>query len=1174
LSSAPNSTGRSAGVARRVLRWVRATAAVALLVAAMAAGVWVWLGTQSSANTLAFLVNRWAPGVHVGMVTGSVRHGAHLDAISWRDGESSATITDLEWTAQIQASWSDVIAALVKPSVDAGGETPTAAPLVNLTLNMTRVSVVLGPSSQPERPPLVLPSAVNLPLALDVRLGVKTLEITQDQRVHRLDKLRVRYRHAAGHQPHVFDLDELHYGDLQATAHASVRSVDRWPLAARLQIETPATVVAAHLSGQRLSAWVTLEGHLAAAQVDGKTEQASLVLSAQAHRNQRLLLDAQATINPWAPQPLERASAALSQVDIAAWLPAGSGVPATNISGSLQVAPGTGGAWLADVSLTQAPTALLPAAKLDAHAVLSDQRLEVSGIDFSVKQASTAQAWLRGSASMDTGAAQLRANLQGGAPGLQLTTDFTAGTQLQQLPVGHVALTIDNAAALTRWFNQLAQRTQLADPIDVAPTGRVRLDASFSDQGQVDATLIAEQLAVPLEGASVTLSSATVRLSNTWQDLQVSLDAQVRAPVWLERADIQATTRLTIPAKPAHPLTWQDLRWRASVTDLAKRTWQASTTSGWTGQLHNGKATGNASGLSVGLQGCAAPHCAALLSWQPWSASGQGIDFAGHIANINAALAQAIAPQAPSTADSNWRSDLVLGGPFQVQLGPNTPPNVFLRLSKTGGDVEVAAPSAKAKAWRSLALQTLALQVDWMGRRLQAQAQIESGLAGSAVAQLSTTLDAAGWGLLATPNAPLTGTGKLQLKDLAWLSPWLPANLQVGGTLQAQLSLGGTHAKPVPGGVIEAQHLFARDKYGDFDVGGGALKAQLDEQGITVQNLVLHGVVDEAQGGALSATGRLNWADNAGDAAQLKLKLERFQVASKADRRVRISGELNSRWVNGRLSVKGGLGVDKADITLSKLGAPRLGEDVVIVGNKPAPPSQALPLDLDIDLSLGDAFKVTGFGLTTGLRGKLHISGPDANNQPILYGEVNTVDARYKAYGQDLSVKRGRLVFAGRPDAPQLDILAVRTLTEPQVGVQVQGALNAPKVQLYASVPMADSEKLSWLLLGHPSARGGSEAALIQSAVLALVGDTNALVGGVDEFSIDGETKLSDGTIRAAQFTVGKQLGDRLYTTYTRSVASIQGLLSVYLKLTDHLAVRAQTGESNNIDLVWTRAYD
>jgi translocation and assembly module TamB len=112
------------------------------------------------------------------------------------------------------------------------------------------------------------------------------------------------------------------------------------------------------------------------------------------------------------------------------------------------------------------------------------------------------------------------------------------------------------------------------------------------------------------------------------------------------------------------------------------------------------------------------------------------------------------------------------------------------------------------------------------------------------------------------------------------------------------------------------------------------------------------------------------------------------------------------------------------------------------------------------------------------------------------------------------------------------------------------------------------------LLLGHPSARGGSEAALIQSAVLALVGDTNALVGGVDEFSIDGETKLSDGTIRAAQFTVGKQLGDRLYTTYTRSVASIQGLLSVYLKLTDHLAVRAQTGESNNIDLVWTRAYD
>ena len=88
------------------------------------------------------------------------------------------------------------------------------------------------------------------------------------------------------------------------------------------------------------------------------------------------------------------------------------------------------------------------------------------------------------------------------------------------------------------------------------------------------------------------------------------------------------------------------------------------------------------------------------------------------------------------------------------------------------------------------------------------------------------------------------------------------------------------------------------------------------------------------------------------------------------------------------------------------------------------------------------------------------------------------------------------------------------------------------------------------------------------------MGDTNALLGGVDEFSIGGETKLSDGSTRAAQLTVGKQLGERLYTSYTRSVSSVQGLLSVYLKLTNSLAVRAQTGEANNVDLVWSRAYD
>ena len=91
---------------------------------------------------------------------------------------------------------------------------------------------------------------------------------------------------------------------------------------------------------------------------------------------------------------------------------------------------------------------------------------------------------------------------------------------------------------------------------------------------------------------------------------------------------------------------------------------------------------------------------------------------------------------------------------------------------------------------------------------------------------------------------------------------------------------------------------------------------------------------------------------------------------------------------------------------------------------------------------------------------------------------------------------------------------------------------------------------------------------------MGLVGDNQGFADVIDEFSIEGESRQTDGSTRAAQLTVGKQLGERIYTSYTRSVASIQGLLSIHLKLSNSLSVRAQTGEANNIDLVWSRAYD
>ena len=1172
----PAPANLSVRTASRALRWLRRLFLMTVLIALLVVGVWAWLGSASSVRAAAFAVNRWVPGVQVGPVSGSLREGGRIDTVAWTDQATSVHIDALDWSWRPDAPWWQVLRALVladgaQQGVSADSGVPVDLPLYYASLRAQRVAVVLPPASDEASAPLVLPQSVRLPVGLDLGLEVDVIEVTQGEQVHRLGGLRAHYHHAGGMQAHVLDINGLQYGDLTASAHLRALAFERWPVQVQLQVATPATRVADHLVAQRLSASVSLAGELADGQVAGQVVPAALTLKAEAMGNGRRLLSASATLSPWAAQPVEQASVTLSRVNAAVWLPPGSGVPATDLSGVVRIKPTEPGTWLADVALTHAPTAQVPAGQLAAHLRWNGDALEVSGLDLAVVPRGTAPAWLRGSGVWRRSSGQVQARLQAQAPGMGLETQLSAGLQRSALPVGRIALNVENAAQLTQWINQLAQRTQLVPPLDLSPSGSLQVDASFSAQGQVSATLRARNLSVPVDGITAELTQATVALSNTWQDLGVQVDAQGRWPGQAESAQVHATTRLSVDAD-ARALAWRELMWRVSVRDLAQRVWQASSTSVWRGQFKGGVATGNASGLSVGLQSCEALSCAALVSWQDWSASAQGVDFKGRLDNISAALAQAVMATAATPPRTDWRTDVVMGGVFQARLGPAHQPDVRLSLSKTRGDFSVS--TGDSAGWQALDVQVLDVDVQWRGSALQARASAMSRLVGSSTAELSTSLQAQGWSVLATPTAPVQGQAQFRLNEITWLKPWLPPGLQVGGTVQADVRLSGTQEKPLVTGSVDGQRLFARDQRGAFELGGGVLQARLDADGMEIERFYLHGVGSEAQGGHVEAKGRLDWSQAADTSARLSLKLVGFQVASQADRRIRLSGDLSGRWVGGRLAVNGDLRVDKADITLSKLGAPSLGDDVVIVGRAPLPPSQPLPLDLDIDLSLGQDFQVTGFGLTTGLRGQLRIGGPDANNQPILNGEVNTVQARYKAYGQDLVVQRGRLVFAGRPDAPVLDILAVRALTEPQVGVQVQGPLRAPRVELYANVPMANSEKLSWLLLGHPSARGGSEAALIQNAVLALVGDTNALMGGVDEFSINGETRLSDGTTRAAQFTVGKQLGERLYTSYTRSVASVQGLLSVYLKLTSSLSVRAQTGEANNVDLVWSRAYD
>jgi translocation and assembly module TamB len=200
---------------------------------------------------------------------------------------------------------------------------------------------------------------------------------------------------------------------------------------------------------------------------------------------------------------------------------------------------------------------------------------------------------------------------------------------------------------------------------------------------------------------------------------------------------------------------------------------------------------------------------------------------------------------------------------------------------------------------------------------------------------------------------------------------------------------------------------------------------------------------------------------------------------------------------------------------------------------------------------------------------------------PQLTGQVRTERGQYRAWGQRLEIETGLLNFNGPYDNPTLELLALRQLPDQRVGVQLSGTALAPRLRLYADPDLPESEKLAWLVLGRPAGGTGAETALLQQAALALFSRrSRANEGGfqrslgLDELSFQGETQRADGSAQAAALTLGKRISRQLYLSYSRSVVGTTGTVAILYDLARHLTLRAQAGDDNAIELIYTRQYD
>jgi len=412
-------------------------------------------------------------------------------------------------------------------------------------------------------------------------------------------------------------------------------------------------------------------------------------------------------------------------------------------------------------------------------------------------------------------------------------------------------------------------------------------------------------------------------------------------------------------------------------------------------------------------------------------------------------------------------------------------------------------------------------------------------------------------------NRALHGTLDADLRNLAFLEALSPEIANVHGTLGGSLALSGTLAAPQFQGRIRTQGFSAELPRAGLKLHDGTFAISGDAQG----RLVVTGQIASGSG-VLHLDGNAGFAANA--PLSLTIKGDNVLVANIPAAHVVASPDLHITRANGVFALTGSVSIPSAKIAAEKLpgqGPSKASPDVVIVDQPQAAEVAPLAMNADLDVKLGDDVKVQGYGLDGTVHGQLAVRvqpGRTATGR----GEIR-IEGKYQAYGQNLSIERGRLLFAGtRLDNPGLDIRAVRNIRSQDitVGLSIRGTAQQPILAVFSDPAMEQAEALSYLVTGRPlNALKSGEGDTLNTAAQALGG----LAGDRLAKSIGARLGLEAGVssseaLGGSAFTAGKYLSPRLFLSYGVGLFTPGQVITLRYTLNRFLQFEAENATTGN----------
>ncbi|NIG62372.1 MAG: translocation/assembly module TamB [Serratia symbiotica] len=427
---------------------------------------------------------------------------------------------------------------------------------------------------------------------------------------------------------------------------------------------------------------------------------------------------------------------------------------------------------------------------------------------------------------------------------------------------------------------------------------------------------------------------------------------------------------------------------------------------------------------------------------------------------------------------------------------------------------------------------------------------------------------------VADPQVRRNISGKVNITDisLVMINPDLIRSEKAAGMLNANLRLGGSAQKPQVFGRLTLDKVNVQGHSMPFDMTDGRLVMNFNGMTSTLEGLM------SPTRGQLNFTGDADWSELDAWRARITAKGNKLRVTVPPMICIDVSPDLVFEARPKFFSLNGSVDIPWARITVQELpeSAVDISSDEVMLNDqlKPIQPKNAsVPINSNLMIHIGDDVRLDAFGLKAGLNGDLKVVQDKKGLG--LNGQIDIPSGRFHAYGQDLIVRKGQLIFSGPPDQPMLNIETIRNpeSTEDDVtaGVRVTGSADAPKLEVFSDPAKSQQEALSYLLSGLGLHNSGADGNAMSSMLITMgVAQSSQLVGKIGEaFGVSNLALDTQGVGDSSQVVVSGYVLPGLQVKYGVGIFDSLSTLTLRYRLMPKLYLEAVSGLDQALDLLY-----